>query len=432
MAPDLGPAGPSAQRYGSLRPDSLLDVDEARRRIVAAVGPLKAVTVPILDALGLVLAESVRAEQNVPSFRNSAMDGYAVRHADTTLADPVRPARLTVVGEVAAGQVPDCSVGAGQAVRIMTGAMLPEGADAVVRFEETDEWERGARRSTVLVRREARAWDNVREAGEDVSAGDIVLPEGTFLHAAAIGVLASLGRRSVAVHRKPRIGVLSTGHELVELGSALAPGKIRDSNGPMLVALVREAGAEPVSLGVAGDCIDAIRAKLARLAGIDLLLISGGVSQGDFDLVKDVLHRDGAVDFWQVRIKPGKPLAFGRLGAVPMLGLPGNPAAAFVAFLEFGVPAIRAMQGRVDLTLPTLRARLLERLENRGGRRHFIRGRLERAGEEYVVRPSGSQGAGMLTSAARSNCLIVLPETVEVAAADEMVDVQILLGESIA
>lgn len=409
-------------------PEAMLGVDAAREQVLAAVRPLPPVELPLLDAAGLVLAEDVVSDADIPPFRNSAMDGYALRAADVAGATAERPVRLTVVGEAAAGTGLPPAIGPGQAVRIMTGAPMPEGADTVVRFEETDEFDTGPRRSEVAVRRAVRAGENVREAGEDIRAGAVVLPRGTVLRPAAIGVLASLNRATVRVHRRPRVGILSTGDEVVDLGPPLRPGQIRNSNSYTLAALVRESGGEPVLLGVARDRTEEIRAKLRQAVDVDLLVTSGGVSIGDFDLVKQVLQAEGEVALWQVRIKPGKPMAFGRIGSVPLLGLPGNPVAAFVAFVQFGRPALRKMLGYRDPGIPTLRARLLSGHENRGRRRHFVRGIVERRGNEWVAWPCGLQGSGVLTSVTAANCLIVLPETWDSAEPGDEVEVQLLDG----
>lgn len=407
-------------------PEEMIGVDEALERILAAFRPLPATDVPILDALGMVLAADVRAGENVPPFRNSAMDGYAVRSADTRDA----PARLRVVGLVAAGSVPDRPVGTGDAVRIMTGAPLPEGADAVVRFEETGErvGEPGAPGSTVTITRAIDPHEHVREPGEDVRAGEVVLPAGTRLRPAEIGVLASLNVASVAVHRRPRVAILSTGNEVVDLGPPLAPGQIRNSNSYTVAAMVRRYGGEPLLLGIARDATDDLTEKLRGAGEPDLYVTSGGVSLGDYDMVKDVLRAEGAVDIWQVRMKPGKPLAYGRIGDTPLLGLPGNPAAALVSFEQFGRPAILRMLGREDVTLPEVEATLTERLRNPGRRRHFVRAIVERSGNGYVARSTGDQGAALLTAVVRANGFIVVPETRDLVEAGETVRVQLLDG----
>lgn len=426
MSPAGKPTRPPAERRTWEDPEAMLGVDQAREEILAAVSPMEPVDLPLLNVLGLVLAEDVVADFDIPPFRNSAMDGYALRCADTIGASPEHPARLTIVAEVAAGYESEIEIGPGQAARIMTGAPLPAGADAVVRFEETDERERGPGATEVAVRREMRLWDNVRHAGEDVAKGTTVLPAGTLLRPAEIGVLASLNRSTVRVHRRPRVGILSTGDEVIDLGPALGPGQIRNSNSYTLAAMVKQYGGEPVVLGVARDSVADIRAKLALARGVDLLVTSGGVSIGDYDMVKDVLQAEGEIALWQVRMKPGKPMAFGRIGGVPLLGLPGNPVAAAVTFLQFGRPALRKMLGRTDIELPTLRARLAQWHENTGRRRHYVRGVVEPGPDGYVARPAGTQGSGVLTSIVRANCLIVLPETWNQGEPGAEVEVQLL------
>lgn len=413
-------------------PEALLGVDEARERVLAAVEPLPPTRVRLLDALGLVLAEPVYATHDVPPFTNSAMDGYAVRAVDTAGATSSAPIVLTVVAEIPAGTRPGVTIGPGQAARIMTGAVLPLGADAVVRFEDTDEWDtlldgdQRGRPARIRIYRPARSGENVRAAGEDITAGQLVLPAGTVLQPAALGLLASLNQQWVAVHRRPRVGILATGNEVVDPGHPLLPGQIRNSNNTVLAALVRQFGGEPIVLGVARDEPDDIRMRLRSAHSLDLIVTSGGVSIGDYDVVKDVLRAEGAVELWQVRIKPGKPMAFGHVGGVPLLGLPGNPVAAFVAFVQFGRPALLKMLGHRDWRMPTVRARLLAPCENRGRRRHFVRVLVERRDGELVAQPVGEQGSGILTSVALANGLAVVPEEWREAPAGAVVDVQLL------
>lgn len=399
--------------------ERMLGVDDALDRILAVFGPLPPVEVPLLDALGLVLAESVSADASIPPFRNSAMDGYAVRAAETEGATVGRPVRLPVSAHLAAGAEVTAALQAGTAARIMTGAALPLGADAVVRFEETDEETPdggGAGSPSVAVFRPARSGDNVREAGEDVRRGEAVLAAGIRLRPAEIGLLASLNRSTARVHPRPRVAILSTGDEIVDLGPALRMGQVRNSNGYTLAAMAARFGATPVQLGIARDTVDDLSWKLTTAHDADLLVTSGGVSLGDFDLVKDVLRDTGEVSIWQVRMKPGKPLAFGRVGGRPLLGLPGNPVAAAVSFELFGRPAILKMLGVTDLAPPTVEATVTERLDNRGHRRHYVRavvGRDRRG--DFVVRTAGEQGAGVLSSLARANGLLVVPEHLAVA-----------------
>ncbi|MDP9364102.1 MAG: molybdopterin molybdotransferase MoeA [Chloroflexota bacterium] len=416
--------------------ERMVGVDEALARVLDAVAPLPTEEVPLLDALGLTLAESVVAEADVPPFRNSAMDGYAVRAGDTAGAAFDRPIRLRVVGQIAAGQPVELALDAGTAARIMTGASVPTGADAVVRFEETDEGSDGragpkeSRRGTVAIHRAAKPGDNVREAGEDLRAGTTVLASGTRLRPAEIGLLAATNRATAPVHRRPRVAILSTGDEVVDVGPPLRPGQIRNSNGSTLAAMVRQWGAVPVPLGIARDTVEDLSEKLAAARDADLIVTSGGVSLGDFDLVKDVLRAEGEVAIWQVRMKPGKPLAFGRVGGRPLLGLPGNPVAAAVSFFLFGRPAILKMLGRRDLTAPAVEATLLEPLDNRGQRRHYVRARLERRSDgTLTVRTAGEQGAGVLSSLGRANGLLVVPESLERAEPGMRLPVLLLDGE---
>lgn len=413
--------------------ERMLGVEDALTHILSAFAPLDPVEMPLLHALGLVLTEAVVAGEDIPPFRNSAMDGYAVRAADTAGASLERPVQLHITGEIPAGSSHRQTVTPGCAVRIMTGAAMPEGADAVVRFEETDEPGRpvvshGQRAlpAQVAVTRPAKPWDNVRPAGEDVRRGTLVLGSGTRLRPAEIGLLAALNQSMVRVHRRPRVAILSTGDEVIDLGPALGPGQIRNSNSYTLAAMVERVGGEPTLLGVAGDSMEALKAKLAEGWTADLIVTSGGVSLGDYDVVKDVLQAEGEIAIWQVRMKPGKPLAFGQVRGTPLLGLPGNPVAAAVSFEQFGRPAIMKMLGRRDLAIPTVDAVVTERLDNRGQRRHFVRVTLERSGAEYLARSAGEQGAGVLTSLVRSDGLLVVPEHLEVVEPGTRLPVQML------
>jgi molybdopterin molybdotransferase len=394
----------------------MVEVDHALARILAVVSPLEVERVPLLQAAGRVVAEAVRAQDNVPPFRNSAMDGFAVRCADVTQATWDTPVRLPVSREVAAGDAAGAVLEPGTAIRIMTGAVMPDGADAVVRFEETDEAQRsgGEPACEVQIYRAPRPGDNVREAGEDIARGAEVAIAGQALTPARLGLLASVGIAEAPVHRRPVVSILSTGNEVVPPGERLPSGKIRDSNAYVLAAMAQTWGAEVRLHGIARDTVENLTSHLRDARESDLIVTSGGVSLGDFDFVKDVLSAEGEVNIWQVRMKPGKPLAFGVLGQTPLLGLPGNPVAAGVSFVLFGRPAILRMLGHRDLAPPVVDAVTTERIDNRGQRRHFMRVILEPHEDGvFRARAAGEQGAGVLSSLAAANALLIVPEHLE-------------------
>jgi molybdopterin molybdotransferase len=396
--------------------ERMVEVDHALDRILAVVSPLPVEPVPLLQAAGRVIAEPVLARDNVPPFRNSAMDGFAVRCQDVARAAWDDPAILPVAAEVAAGDPAGAALAPGTAIRIMTGAVLPEGADAVVRFEETDEASRpgGAPASEVRVFRPTRPGDNVREAGEDIARGAEIASPGQVLTPARLGLLASVGVAEAPVHRRPVVSILSTGNEVVPPGEVLPSGKIRDSNAYVLAAMAQAWGAEVRLHGIARDTVENLTSHLRDARESDLIVTSGGVSLGDFDFVKDVLSAEGEVNIWQVRMKPGKPLAFGVLGETPLLGLPGNPVAAGVSFILFGRPAIRRLLGHRDLAPPLVDAITTEAIDNRGQRRHYMRVILEpHADGVFRARAAGEQGAGVLSSLAAANALLVVPESLE-------------------
>jgi len=402
--------------------------------ILSRVQALEPERVPILEAQGRVLAEEIVSEIDIPPFDNSAMDGYAVQSADVATARPGSPVRLTVVGSVAAGYVAGARVEPGTAIRIMTGAPLPEGSDAVVPYEDTSDFDRpkGERlalpANEIEVRQAAEAGANVRPHGEDIRRGELVMAPGRVIRPQEIGVLASLGHETVLVHRRPRVAVLATGDELLEVHEPLRPGKIRNSNEYTNAALVARTGGLPLRLGIARDTAADLTAKIRSglEQGADLFLTSGGVSVGDYDVVKDVLGTEGEMQFWQVRMKPGKPLAFGLLaGGVPLIGLPGNPVSVMVSFEQFARPAILKMLGHTDLTKPTVQAIVDEPLRN-SGRRGFVRVIVTRQGDDYHARTTGEQGSGVLTSMAKANGLAVVPEGVRRVEAGTRITVQML------
>lgn len=404
-----------------------LTVADALEMVLARVERLPVERVPLLEALGRVLAEPVVAQDSLPPFANSAMDGYAVRSADVADASREKPARLSVAGDIAAGSVPDVVLSAGMAARITTGAPLPEGADAVIPVEETSEPWRDVQRplpGEIEVYRSVGEGDYVRYPGEDINAGEQVLPGGHIVRPQEIGVLASLGVQQVPVIRRPRIGVLATGDELIAVDEALRPGKIRNSNGYAQRAQVIALGAEAVDLGIAGDTEEAVRERLGAglEAGVDLFVSSAGVSVGAYDVVKAVLEKEGNVGFWRVRMRPGKPLAFGHYQGVPYLGLPGNPVSAMVSFERFVRPAILKMAGHDRLERPSVTVTMLEGLRS-DGRESYIRAVVERRADgEYVAMTTGSQGSHIMTSLVRANALIVVPEGVKEVAPGERLE----------
>ena len=414
--------------------ESMISVEEARERVLGYFGVLEPETRPILEADGQVLAEDVEGRFDIPPLDNSAMDGYALRTEDIRGASEASAVPLRVTGTVAAGQLPTGSVEPGTAIRIMTGAPIPQGADAVVPFEDTDEVERrssGRTLSEIAIREDVPPAANVRPAGQDMRAGDRVLESGTVLRSAEIGVLAAVGRSSVRVIRRPVAAILATGDELVEVGEDLQAGSIYDVNSYSLSVAVQRAGGVPRLLGIARDNLDDLDAKLQTGLEADILLTSAGVSKGDYDIVKDVLARRGEIELWSVRMRPAKPLAFGVLDGpggrrVPHLGLPGNPVSALVGFEQIGRPAILKMMGKTRFARPTLRATLEEPIHNFDGRRVYARAIVTRRDGAYYARLTGHQNSNILTSMARANGLAVCPEDVAVKQAGEEVEVQMI------
>lgn len=384
----------------------MIPLADVQREILGAVAPLAPVTVPVRDALGLVTTRDVIAGEAVPPFANTAMDGYAVRADDTAGASPEAPVRLAVAGELPAGRAPDQPVGEGEAIRIMTGAPMPQGADAVVMVEYT---ERDG--DAVRVLHAARCGDHVRAAGGDLAPGDLVFAAGTALGPAHLGVLTSSSFEDVEVVPRARVGVLSTGDELVERGP-LRPGQIRDSNRPMLLAQVAEAGADAADLGLAPDDESIITRTLEdAIAGCDAVLTSGGVSVGDFDYVKAALGRLGRMQPWQVAIKPAKPLAFGVIDGTPVFGLPGNPVSSLVSFELFARPALLLMMGhaaRFRTEVMATAERAMPRKPD--GKLHLDRVRVRADGDTYLAARTGDQASNVLSATAAANGLALLPD----------------------
>ena len=388
----------------------MISVEEALDRILSRVSVLGDERVPLLAALHRVLGETVTAGLDIPPWPNSSMDGYAVRSADTVGATSERPARLTLGGRVPAGGVAERVLRAGEAFRIFTGAPLPDGADSIIPQEDVT-----ADGGTVVIGRRVPPGECVRPRGEDMRAGDIVLERGRVLGPAEIGLLATLGHQPVRVVRRPVVGILSTGDELVDLPGALGPGQIPNSNTYALMAQVLEAGGEPVSLGIARDRLDDIVERLSWGLGCDLLVSSAGVSVGEHDLVKAALGRLGAEQhLWLVNMRPGKPVTFGTIpagakGALPVFGLPGNPVSAMVTFELFVRPAILRVGGHARLSRPVISARALLPIPNPGRRRGYLRVTVTRGDGGFGARLTGEQGSGILRSMVAADGLAIVP-----------------------
>lgn len=397
-----------------------LTVQQALTAVLAGVAVLPAEQVPLLDALGRVLAQDVVARESLPPFANSSMDGYALLAADLANASPATPATLRVIGDVAAGAVLNVAVERGTAVRIMTGAPLPPGADAVVPVEDTNEAWRNKERplpAQIQVNRAVKPGDYIRHPGEDIEAGQTILEKGHILRPQEVGVLASLGISQVTVIRRPRVAILATGDELLEIDQPLQPGKIRNSNGFTQAAQVLALGAVPIELGIAGDTETAVRLKLQEglEANADLFISSAGVSVGAYDVVKAVLEQEGNVGFWRVRMRPGKPLAYGTYHGVPYLGLPGNPVSAMVSFERFARAAVLKMSGKAPLDRPTVQATVREEIHS-DGRESYLRAVVTRSGSGYEATQTGDQGSHIMTSLVRANALLIVPEGVHTVA----------------
>ncbi|MGH9037712.1 MAG: molybdopterin molybdotransferase MoeA [Acidimicrobiia bacterium] len=393
----------------------MIPLDEVRARILETVSVLPAVEVPLAEALGLATAAPLSAAWDVPPFANTGMDGYAVRTADTAGASPDAPVRLVVVDELPAGRAPTVPVAAGQAIRIMTGAPVPDGADGIIMVEET-----AVDGDGVLVRREVRPGDHIRPAGGDLAAGGVAFPAGTVLTAAHLGVVASLGHATVPVIRRPRVAVMSTGDELTPPGEPLSPGRITDTNRIMLCALVTQAGCEAVDLGVARDDEVMIRERLDQaVATCDALVTTGGVSMGEYDLVKKVLDEMGALSWWQVAIKPAKPLAYGLVGGRPVFGLPGNPVSSHVSFELFARPALLQMMGHPHRFRPVVEAVAEHDMRRRrDGKLHLDRVRVRREGGRLVAGSTGVQASNVLSAMALANALALIPDGEGLSAGD--------------
>lgn len=396
--------------------EEFLSVSDALEIVIDGVEILGVEEVSLLDALHRVLAHPVQAEDDLPPFPNSSMDGYAVIASDLTEVRSGHPILLRVTADIAAGNVSNTIVESGTAARITTGAPLPAGADAVVPVEYTNEpWRDRSRPlpEVIEVRQSVKPGDYVRESGEDIRAGTTVLAEGQVIRPQEIGLLASLGFSQVAVYRRPKVGILATGDELIDIKEPLRPGKIRNSNSLTQAAQAMLVNAQPVMLGIANDNEQSVRKRLEQglELGVDLFVSSAGVSVGAYDVVKAVLEQDGNVRFWRVRMRPGKPLTFAYYREVPYLGLPGNPVSALVSFERFARPALLKMAGHNKLDRPQINVKMIDSIHS-DGRESYVRAIVVRDSDGYQATTTGSQGSHMMSSLVKANALVIVPEGV--------------------
>ena len=400
----------------------MITVEKALQSIFFNFHPLGLEKVNILDARARVIGEDVFATRNIPPADNSAMDGYAVRHIDTKGATRANPLQLKVIEEIPAGKVPRKKLKKGDASRIMTGAIIPDAADAIVRQEDTKKIGK-----TVIIYTSVKEGRDIRFAGEDVQKEELVISKGSVVSPAQIGMLASLGRSFVSVYQKPRVAIIATGDELVDIENDPPPAKIVNSNSYSLAAQVMECGAIPLILGIAKDKKSELQEKFKTALHADLIISSGGVSVGDFDLVKDVMGEIGnAMHFWQVAMKPGKPLAFGSIKGIPIFGLPGNSVSAMVSFEQFVRPYLLKMQGHTKIFRQTIKALSSQEIQKKKGVKHFIRAIVKKEKNQYMAAITGEQGSGILKSMVLANALIVLKENETKIKKGDPVTVQLL------
>ncbi|HLN78395.1 MAG TPA: gephyrin-like molybdotransferase Glp [Nocardioidaceae bacterium] len=412
---------PAPTSFPTTRPST---VDEHVERILESITPLQAYDQPLLEALGLAVSEDIVSGVDLPGFDNSAMDGYAAAYEDVASASEDHPVHLPVVGEAAAGQTKLFALSPGTAVRIMTGAPIPQGADTVVPVEATD-----GGVATVRIHQAPTLHQHIRRRGEDVLAGDVLLQDGTVLGPRQIGLLASVGQAQVRSRPRPRVVIMSTGSELREPGTTLGHDSIYDANSYMLAAAVRQAGAIAYRVGIVSDdpqeFTDALSDQLVRA---DLVVTSGGVSKGQYDVVKEVLSELGTVQFGEVAMQPGKPQGFGVVGedATPIFTLPGNPVSSYVSFEVFVVPAIRRMMGRLPYQRPTVRAVCQQGISSAPGKRQFVRAQFQVDAQGAQVAPVGGHGSHLIGDLSEANALIVVPEDTTRVEAGSMVQVMVL------
>ncbi len=409
---------------------TLLPVNDASERILKSFQPLEKTYISLDESVGRVLAEDIRAKTDIPLFDNSSMDGFALRTADVNSACETTPSILPVVDDIPAGKMPTKHLRVGEAARIMTGAPLPAGADAVIPVEKTDFNNRAPGTplpEKVKIYKAAQLGENIRKRGDDIKRGQSILPRGQHLRAQDLGMLAMLGIAQVPVYRKPRVALLSSGDELTPIGESLAEGRIYDINSYTLRAMLESAGCEIISLGVAKDTPESVRATLKKAEDVDLILSSAGVSMGSFDFIKAVIEEDGNLNFWRINMRPGKPLTFGHYREIPFIGLAGNPVSAFVGFMVFVQPVIRKMLGLGTQAQRRVRARLSNPVES-DGRESYQRAQVHRENGLFYAKLTGHQGSGNLFSMVQANALLIIPAGVKSLEKEAEVDVWLLEG----
>ncbi|OQW62875.1 MAG: molybdopterin biosynthesis protein MoeA [Proteobacteria bacterium HN_bin10] len=407
----------------------LTPLQDAQRIVLDAAGSLGLEKISILEALGRVLGEDIVAERDNPPWDNSAMDGFAVRADDIRSEHAIgKPVTLTIIEDVPAGKMPTKTVGPGQAIRIMTGAPLPKGADTVLKVEETEP----SQTSVKVFKPEPRG-ANIRPQGEDVKKGECIIPKGTQIRPGEAGMLAILAKSFVLAYQQPRVAILSTGDELADLDERFSEEKIINSNSYGIAAAVKEAGGIPILLGIARDNPAALKEKITHGLAADIIVLSGGVSMGDYDFTKAVFKDLGAeMHFWKLAIRPGQPLVFGKIQGKLAFGLPGNPVSSMVTFEQLVRPAMLKMGGHRSYGRPVVQALFQEKFSKKNDRRHFLRGILTSEDGVFKVRTTGDQGSGILTSMVKANCLIDIPEAVERVNPGDAVTVQLLSGQGFA
>ena len=406
----------------------MLSVEDARERILSKFKILNPVQINILESVGSVISEDIISEINVPPLDNSAMDGYAVIKNDLLKADDENIIYLDVIEEIPAGTIPKLSLSPGQASRIMTGAPIPSGSDAVVPFEDTNELENNDK-NKIGIKISVKNLENIRKKSDDIKKGSIIIEKGSLITSATVGVMASIGLEKVSVIRKPIIGILSTGNELLEPGEKNQDGKIYNSNTYTLSSLVTEFGATPLIQKHALDKVEDLEKKLAKLKDVDLIVTSAGVSKGDYDIVKDVLDKNGDINLWSVNMRPAKPLAFGIITIdgkkIPLLGVPGNPVSAMIAFEKFGRYAIDKMKGKPLRNRPIIKANLESDIINHDGRRLYSRVKvIVDSSSKIIAVPIKNQSSGVLTSMHEANGLAICPSDIDILKKGEKIDVE--------